>query len=450
MPFSRSRFLHPDFPFRPQKAPFFYGWVIVAVSVMGVTSSIPGQTAGVGPFTEPLMANLDLSRLQLSLAYLLGTVGGGLLLPRIGGYFDRFGARPMGLLSQIAFSLALFYMAACDSIYRFLKPGDAPQPWLGLLLVSIGFFLIRFIGQGVITLIARALIGKWFNRRRGFASAVSGSIASMAFASAPLLLYELVNQVGWRQAWLVCGLYMLCVMALICWLFYRDNPEECGLQMDGVEPPPEPTGPGDPEFTIHKEFTGEEAIRTFAFWAFSAAFCLNGIYATAFTFHAVDIARESGLEPARFFRLFLIMTIFNIPSGFFIGWLTGRTRLKYSLSLMAAAMGVSAIGLLGLPTSWGSAAFVIGGGISWACFGTLMAVAYPRFFGRRNLGKISGYAMLALVMASAVSPIIWSLSEKFLAHYAPSTAGFAFACLILFLASCKADNPQRKLAPHVT
>lgn len=447
MPHKTPRILQPDFPFSPRKSPVFYGWIIVGASVLGISSSIPGQTVGVGPFTEQLLEHLDLSRIELSVAYMVGTIGGGLLLPKIGGYFDRFGARSMGVVAQVAFALALFFMASCDWLYDTLNPTNNPLPWLAFILVSLGFFLIRFIGQGIITLIARALIGKWFNRKRGLASAVSGSFASVCFASSPLLLYELVETFGWREAWVVCGLYMLFFMTIASWLLYRDNPEECGLQMDGEDPPEEPEGPSDPEFTIHHEFTADQAIRTFPFWAFTAAFCLNGIYATAFSFHAIDIARESGITANRFFQLFLFMTLFNIPTGFFIGWLTGKTRLKYPLTLMSVTMAISAAGLIAMPSPIGIAAFVVGGGISWACFGTLMAVTYPRFFGRRNLGKIIGWAMLALVMASAVAPFLWSLSQKYTNAYAPATWGFILACLILLIASFKADNPQRKLSP---
>ena len=37
-----------EWPFSPRKFPFFYGWVMVAGSIMAVIASIPGQTMGVG------------------------------------------------------------------------------------------------------------------------------------------------------------------------------------------------------------------------------------------------------------------------------------------------------------------------------------------------------------------------------------------------------------------
>ncbi|MDP0496180.1 MAG: MFS transporter [Verrucomicrobiota bacterium JB024] len=433
-------------PFRPDRVPFFYGWVVVGASVLGMVSSMPGQTAGVGPFTEDLLANLELSRVQLSIAYLGGTALSGLILPRIGRFFDRFGARLTGTLVEVAFGLSLFYMASCALIYQSLKPGDAPAPYLALPLVMLGFFLIRFLGQGVVAMTSRAMLGKWFNRKRGLASAIGGALTGVCFSAAPLGLYSVVHSLGWREAWMAMGLVLMLGVSTLCWLLYRDNPEECGLVMDGEAPPPAPTGPTDPEFNIHKEFTAPEAIRTYPFWVFTAAFSLIGVFMTAVGFHAVDMAREAGRETSAFYKLFLWMTCVNIPTGLAVGWLTGRMRLKPLLMAMAAGMALAALGMVFLTTRWGLVLYVVAGGFSSAFFGTLMAVVYPRFYGRVHLGAISGWAMLSMVISSAVAPLIWSLSESFAGSYSPATCLYGVCCVALFVAALFADNPQRKIA----
>ncbi|MBC2594569.1 MFS transporter [Ruficoccus amylovorans] len=438
--------MRPDVPFRPDRIPFFYGWVVVGASVMGMVSSMPGQTAGVGPFTEDLLANLDLTRLQLSIAYLGGTVASGLILPRIGRFFDRFGARLTGTLVEIGLGLSLFYMASCSAIYHWLKPGEEPLPYLALAVVMFGFFLIRFLGQGVVAMTSRAMLGKWFNRKRGLASAIAGSVGGVCFAAAPLGLYGAVSWLGWREAWVLMGLVLIFVVSGLCWLFYRDNPEECGLVMDGEPPPPEPTGPTDPEFNIHYEFTAREAIRTYSFWVFTAAFSLISVFMTAVNFHAVDIAREMGREPSNFFRLYLWMTCVSIPSGFVIGWLTGRMRLKPLLVVMGASMTLAAFGLLHLSYGWGVVVYVAGGGLSSSFFGTLMAVVYPRFFGRQHLGAVSGWVMLTMVICSAIAPLLWSVSEELAGSYSPVTWLYGACCAAVAVAAFFADNPQRRLA----
>ena len=84
-------------PFAPSACPFFYGWVIVFAATLGTIASIPGQTMGFTVFTDVLMEELGLSRVELSLAYCLGTVASGLTLPWLGRVLDRWGERKMAV-----------------------------------------------------------------------------------------------------------------------------------------------------------------------------------------------------------------------------------------------------------------------------------------------------------------------------------------------------------------
>ena len=97
-----SKLWDPKFPFRPDKFPFFYGWVIVLAGTIAVIFSIPGQTMGFSVFTDILIEELGLNRVQLSTAYCVGTVVSGLSLPYFGRLYDRIGARRMIVYSAIS------------------------------------------------------------------------------------------------------------------------------------------------------------------------------------------------------------------------------------------------------------------------------------------------------------------------------------------------------------
>ena len=98
-------------PFAPSRFPIFYGWVIVVAATIGSIFSIPGQTMGFSVFTDVLIEELGLSRVQLSFAYCLGTVASGLTLPALGRILDRWGERRMAVISVVATGLVLFYLA---------------------------------------------------------------------------------------------------------------------------------------------------------------------------------------------------------------------------------------------------------------------------------------------------------------------------------------------------
>jgi hypothetical protein len=96
-----STLFKANFPFIPSRFPVFYGWVIVVFTTLGIMSSIPGQTMGVGIYTDFLIQSSHLSRMQISMAYMTGTILSSLLLPLAGRYYDLLGARIMIVLREL-------------------------------------------------------------------------------------------------------------------------------------------------------------------------------------------------------------------------------------------------------------------------------------------------------------------------------------------------------------
>ena len=101
--------MRPDFPFRPAAFPFYYGWVVLIASTVGMVMSAPGQTIGVSVFTESLLAATRLSRVEFSNAYLIGTLCSGLMLPYAGAVIDRIGARRCVVLASVGLGVVLAY-----------------------------------------------------------------------------------------------------------------------------------------------------------------------------------------------------------------------------------------------------------------------------------------------------------------------------------------------------
>lgn len=52
----------------------FSGWRIVALAALTMAVTGPGQTVGVSAFVDPMIDGLDLTRSQVSGAYLVGTL----------------------------------------------------------------------------------------------------------------------------------------------------------------------------------------------------------------------------------------------------------------------------------------------------------------------------------------------------------------------------------------
>jgi OFA family oxalate/formate antiporter-like MFS transporter len=94
-------------PFDPRRSPFYYGWVVLVAGTIGAIASVPGQTAGVSVFTDDLISTTGLTRLQIAIAYLVGTGTSGLLLGAGGRAIDRYGSRVVALGATLGLAMTL-------------------------------------------------------------------------------------------------------------------------------------------------------------------------------------------------------------------------------------------------------------------------------------------------------------------------------------------------------
>ncbi len=443
-PLRHSRLWSPDFPISPRTWPFFYGWMVVAVATLGIVFSIPGQTMGFSVFTDILIEQLGLSRVQLSTAYCVGTVMSGLTLPYLGRVFDRFGARKLIVGSAIATGLVLFYLSVTHRLLDFLDQalGFAPRIVIAFVLITVGFYLIRASAQGVLTMTSRNAIGKWFDYHRGTALAISGTVTAFTFSIAPKGLFVLIERFEWWGTWRFLGVASIGFMAVIGWLFLRDNPEECGLVMDGEGGGARREAHADS--IAHRDYERHEALRTWAFWVFNLSFAFFAMFSTAFTFHILSLGEEFGRPREEIVNYFVPMAVLSVITNLFCGWISSRTRLKYLLLLMNFAALAGVIGTMTLDTGPGLFAYIVGNGICGGCFSALSGIVWPRFFGRRWLGAIAGIGMSSMVIASGIGPLIFSLSLSLAGSYVPILWACAVLPAALLVGAGWADNPQRR------
>jgi sugar phosphate permease len=118
-------------------SPIYYGWVILFVGSFGIMTTMPGQTVSISVFLDRMIEDLSLSRTTVSLMYTLATFVASFALPLVGRFIDQRGPRIAVTLIAALFALACIYMG-------FIQ---------GLVMLFIGFVLIRGLGQGALDLL---------------------------------------------------------------------------------------------------------------------------------------------------------------------------------------------------------------------------------------------------------------------------------------------------------
>mgnify|MGYP006083370101 FL=1 len=424
-----------NWPFNPNKVPFFYGWVVWGFSTLGILFSIPGQTMGLAVFTDSFIEVLGLTRTELSLAYLVGTVGSSLFLARAGRWYDLFGGRTMITISSLVLSLMIVYISFVDSLSTMLGGSS----FISFFLIMIGYFGVRFFGQGILTSCSRNVLLLWFVKKRGLVGGIRNVFVSLGFSIAPLFLAGLISLYGWRESlWILAALGGF-GFSLMAFIFIRDNPQSCGMRADGVD--------SESQEEIQEEAESVPLYlvkRNPIFWIYSLSLSMHALFGTAIVFHIVSIFEEVGKGKAEAFSYFIPAAIFSTTSNLFASWAADKINLKPILIIMLLSFCVGSLGFINLEKDWGFWVLAFGFGVGGGLWGVISNLTFIRFFGPKHLGEISGFSTSLTVFASAIGPAAFSLGFDYFGNYAaPAKICLGFL-IILLLFSVFLDHKEEK------
>lgn len=397
--------------FRGARSPQgFYGWHVVGHSAVALALTAPGQTAAVSVFIDPMIADLGISRSQVSAAYLVGTLVGAAAMPTVGRALDRHGVRRTMAAIGALFGAVLLAMSFASTLVE----------------VGVGFVGIRMLGQGALGLTATTAAALWFSRRRGLAVGLVSSIGASGISLAPLLLEGLIAEHGWRTTWALEGLVVWAVVVPLAWWGMRDRPGDLGQLPEGDSPTREADLPG----TV-SGMTRAGAMRSGFFWVVTAGVAVSGMLATAVGFHQISLLGERGMTAAQAAQNFVPQTVAALVATLATGVLVDRVPPRWVIS---GAMGLLAGGLLWgtwVGPGWSALVFGVLIGASGGAIRSVEAAAFPRFFGTAHLGSIRGVVASVSVGSTAFGPVLFAVVRELTGAYAAALAGTAVLPLVV-------------------
>ena len=364
---------------------FFYGWAIVGAASLGIFTSGPGQSHTFSVFVEPISRDLGISSAEIATAYGLATLAAAFLLPRMGRFVDRYGPRRMlGVIIGLLGLACLFFGAAANFL------------WL-----AVGFGLLRFLGQGSLMMGCANMVSQWFSRSRGLAMSLMALGFGVSMAIHPPLAQYLVDEIGWRQAWVVLGFLTWVLMLPPIFFLLHDTPEELGLRPDGDAQPEADAAP-EPEIT---GLTLKEALRQPCFYLLSLGWFAIAMLVTTLHFYQVTILTANGLSNEVAAQAFTVSAVAMVAMMPVVGRLFDRYRTRY---VFASGLLITAISLVGITLAdslVSSLLYAVIFGINNAFSMTMFGYIWPRYFGRRHLGSIQGTGQLIGVVGASLGPL---------------------------------------------
>jgi len=375
----------------PTKPPSRLWWILM-VSAGGIFTAMtfPGQTAGLSPFTDPLLENLAIDRTAISLSYLIATLAGAATMPVLGRLMDKYGTKRAILWIGIVLSLVLLGASFITEI-------------LGLTVSYVG---LRMTGQGALSLAATTLIARTVTHRPGLALGIVGAIGSAGVSLAPVAVERVIAWSDVATAWRLESALVALVVIPIALALPKDRPR---LTTD--------TGT---HIVIVPEsgHTVAQALRTGMFWVIAAAGFTVGMMATGLSFHLISILGEQGLTPLEAASNFIPQTVTALLATLGLGAVVDRIDPRWGV---AASMVTMAGSLILVPfVSPGISAIIFGLALG-AAMGALRGVeaaAFVRYYGRGHIGSIRGIATSITLASTALGPLYFAVHHNLTGSYA--------------------------------
>lgn len=349
----------------------------------------PGQTYGVSVFVDPIIEDLGLSRTMVAGLYTAGSLTAATTMVIVGRLLDRYGARVMLAVVAILFGFAAIGMSQVQHVFH----------------LYLGFAALRTLGQGSLSLISTTLVAIWFIRKRGKVTAVYHLAMAASQASFPPLIYLLISNYGWRNAWVVLGFIIWAVVILPSLLLVRRSPEAVGLLPDGDSATAVTGGDSSRARPIETNFPLREAMATRSFWLLVFAGSSQSLISTALVFHHVSVMGSRSIDEGVAASILSVIAPLAIVGAFIAGFLADRLPNRYLLVVGQGLLCLAMLLILVISQAWQG--FIYGGmlGLAGGLFMTTNSVIWPNYYGRTYLGSIRGVVTTSMVAFAAAGPL---------------------------------------------
>ena len=388
--------------------PFYYGWVIVAVSLVtlmvayGIWWSFP-------VFYVSMLKEFGWSRAGTAGIFAVGSIVYGFGSFPAGALIDRLGPRKLLPLASVTVAAGCLISAAAVEKWHFYI---AYGIFMGIGTICMGYVPIA------------ALISNWFIQRRGTAM----GIALMGNVAPPLLAFpvqELISLAGWRNAYVVLAAALLAAIVPLTLFFMRTRPQELGLEADGG-PARQALDRGKkgraqvrvPQEVVNREWVETEwgmgnSLKTFQFWALTGVMFTLGIGSGTIMGHlvamVVDLGRSREIAAFIFSLAGLIAA-----AGRLSGFLSDRIGREVTFTLLTSLHICSVIALLIFLKNaqvWPLYIYAVAFGFGYGlCSPTLSAGAADLFIGR-SFGRILGFSNIAYGVGQGIGA--WAAGAVF-------------------------------------
>lgn len=361
-----------------------------------------GQTFYIALSNGDIRREYQLSNGEFGLIYMAATLASAATLPFLGWLLDRYSVARVSSVTILCLAAATLAMAFASSL-----------PLLGLTI-----YLLRLLGQGMMTEISMTATGRWFaaNRGRAMALVTLGNHAGTALL--PLVFVVASAVLGWRGTW-VAGGAILALVAL---------PAIVLSTRVARDPQSEPPGA---RIVDVPDWTKRQVISSPIFWLVAGSVLAPPFIGTTLFFHQVYLTELRGWPLNLFASGFIVMSATTLVFSLVCGWLIDRFSAVRLLPSLLLPLTIACLVAANFAAPASIFVFMVFLGISNGLSSTLLGALWPELYGTKHLGEIRSVVVALMVLASALGPGITGVLIDADVSYLMQIDAMAFYCVVM-------------------
>lgn len=454
----------------PRQAPRYYPWLVAIMGMLALFLSNGMTATGITIFDPSLLDEFGWSRGDFKFRDFLNFALTAMIAPFVGILIDRVNPRyllmigcgflslgyvgysmlanggPVPVIELIAIVTAVGFATVIVVALGSLAPslGRSVAIAIAVVVAAIGlyFYWTEWMGNAlkqvylIHMLFALALsvsgsmcviylVSSWFVKHRGLAIGIALVGTSLGSAVLPFVNPYLIEDLGWRQAYLYNAV-MPVVLFVLVFFVIKGTPAQSGYQAVGQN---EALG----DLKQHG-LTFQQAIRTRTFWAIGVSGFLTYYAIFSFVQHYVlhlnkgfgFTLKEAGLQLFIFSLVAMVAKLAN-------GAIADRIDRHKVFMACLVIMFVGLLGLASMNREWVVASAVIIG-LGWGGLFTLYNMLAVNNFGLREIGRINGsISFMESIGVGLGSWITGKLFDAYGSYQVPFTvlAGALFLSILI-------------------
>jgi MFS family permease len=371
-----------------KRSSFFYGWVIIAVSVI-TGMLVYGVRYSFSIFFPEILNEFGWSRGSTALMMSINVLVYGLMAPAVGTLSDRWKPKIMMSAGVVLLALAMVGCSFARQLWHFY----------------IFFGVIAPVGTALCAwpILSPALMN-WFATRRGLVMGIGQAGGGLSFVYGLMAEY-LILCLGWRYAYLALAFILISILLPLHHFVFHYHPESKGLKAYGSNDLKSDKVVEDS--VLSRNWTVPLMLRTYQLWLLILTYFLFwGVSCFLVLAHQIKYAEDAGYSAVFAVSIFALYGV-AVLLGQLSGVMSDRIGREKTMALSAVAALVGLFSLIAVRDTshpWLLYIYALGFGYGAGLFTAVINAGAADIFHGKHFGLASGMLLTGMGLGGAIGP----------------------------------------------